>query len=52
MLITQLEPKVQGVVVVCDGGGSASVVERIINAVTVAVDIPSNKVSVAKRQGN
>lgn len=52
VLITQLEPKVQGVVVVCDGGGSASVVERIINAVTVAVDIPSNKVSVAKRQGN
>lgn len=52
VLITQLEPKVQGVVVVCDGGGSASVVERVINAVTVALDIPSNKVSVAKRQGN
>ena len=52
VLITQLEPRVQGVVVVCDGGGNAAVVEQIIDAVTVAVDIPSTKVSVAKRQEN
>lgn len=44
----QLEPKVQGVVVVCEGGESAVVQQRVISAVTTALNINANRVCVTK----
>ena len=44
----QLEPTVQGVVVVCEGASSAQVNEQIVNAVTCALGISSNRVYVAQ----
>lgn len=48
LITTQIEPQIKGVVIVCDGGESASVKQRIIEAVTTALDISSEKVCVIK----
>ena len=42
------EPKVRGVAVVCEGGGSQTVRGQIVEAVTALLDISSARVSVAK----
>lgn len=44
----QLGPAVQGVVIVCEGAGSAQVNEQVVNAVTCALGISSNRVYVAQ----
>ena len=44
----QLEPTVQGVVIVCEGAGSAQVNEQVVNAVTCALGNSSNRVYVAQ----
>lgn len=44
--VTQIQPVVKGVVVVCDGGSNVQVEREIINAVTTALDISSAKVCV------
>ncbi len=46
LAITQLEPKIKGVVVVCEGGHNAAIQEKIISVVTTALNIPSNRVCV------
>jgi len=51
LLRTTLEPSVRGVVVVCQGGGNPLVVERVTEAVKVALGVPSTKVCVAELQG-
>lgn len=43
-----LQPKVKGVVVVCEGGDQTLVQQRVINAVTTALDISSARVCVVK----
>lgn len=48
LLQKQLEPTVQGVVIVCEGAGSALVNEQVVNAVTCALGISSNRVYVAQ----
>lgn len=40
--------KIRGVLVICEGGGNALVKEKIIEALCALLDIPSNRVSVAK----
>lgn len=45
---TQLEPKVQGVVIVCEGAGNIHVKQSLINVVTTALNIPSTRVCVEK----
>ena len=42
------EAKIRGVLVVCEGGNDPFVCEKILEAVCALLDIPSNKVSVAK----
>lgn len=42
------EPEVRGVVVVCDGGDDPLTVAHVLEAVTKALDISSNKVCVTK----
>ena len=48
LIKTQIEPKVKGVVIVCSGGEQALVQQRVIDAVTIALDIDSSKVCVTK----
>lgn len=48
LLTTQKAPLVKGVVVVCEGGDDTKVRSRIIDAVTTALDIGSNRVCVTK----
>lgn len=43
-----LRPKVSGVVIVCDGGDNPSVKEKIYQAAVAVLNIPSNKICVAK----
>lgn len=43
-----IEPKITGVMVVCSGGGDISIKERVINAVSKALNISSNNVCVEK----
>lgn len=46
LISTTVQPKIKGVVVVCEGGGSIVVKERVINAVTTVLDISTTKVCV------
>ncbi|MBQ8623489.1 MAG: hypothetical protein IJ424_03825 [Oscillospiraceae bacterium] len=41
-------PKIVGVLIVCQGGDNVKVKEKIINAVSTVLDIPMSKVYVAK----
>lgn len=42
-------PEIKGVVVVCEGGGSTAVRERVLSAVTTVLNIGSDKVYVAEK---
>ena len=46
LISTTVQPKIKGVVVVCEGGGSIVVKERIISAVTTVLDVNTTKVCV------
>ncbi len=50
LLVTEVQPAVKGVAVICDGGGDRAVQERVQALVTAALDIPSRRVCVAKRE--
>jgi len=43
-----IEPKVRGVVVVCDGGDDPMIKSRVLEAVTKALSISSDKVCITK----
>jgi stage III sporulation protein AG len=44
----EIEPHIRGVLVVCEGGDDAVVIERITEAVTKALDISTAKVCITK----
>lgn len=46
----ELEPVIRGVVIVCDGGDDPIVTERVLEAVTKALNISSAKVCVTKSE--
>lgn len=46
--VTEIQPLVKGVVVVCDGGGDPKVQQSITDAVTTALHISSTRVCVIK----
>lgn len=48
LLVTEIQPTVRGVVVVCQGGDQPIVQERVINLVTTALNISSKRVCVTK----
>lgn len=48
VLLTQLQPKIQGVIIVCEGAGSIRVQQNLINVVTTALNVPSTRVCVVK----
>lgn len=43
-----LKPKINGVVIVCEGGNSIQVVEKVYKAVSTVLGIPSSRVCVIK----
>jgi stage III sporulation protein AG len=45
---TKLEPRIQGVVILCDGADSIKVEQSITHVVTTALNIPTTRVCVAK----
>lgn len=48
IVVRVARPKIRGVAVVCEGGGSAVVRNRIVETVTALLDISGARVSVAK----
>lgn len=52
ILIKQSFPKVQGVLVVCEGADNVVVKEAIITSVTALFNVPSSKVNVSKISSN
>ncbi len=48
LAITEQQPVVKGVAVVCTGGGDPAVQQRIIDAVTTVLDLSSRKVCVTQ----
>lgn len=49
LLRTTKEPRVRGVVVVCEGGGDVRVAERVTEAVSAALGIGSSRICVTER---
>ncbi len=52
LLVTELQPTVRGVVVVCEGGGDAAVCERVTRAVMAAANVTARRVCVVAGNGN
>jgi len=49
LIRTQLEPRIQGVVIVCEGAGDPRVRQSLINVVTTTLGISSAKVCIEKK---
>lgn len=48
LLVTEIQPTVKGVVIVCEGGDNAAVQQRITQAITTALNLSSSRVCVTK----
>ena len=48
LVIKEIQPKLRGIIIVCEGGGNSKVKMNIINAISSAFDISSTKISVQK----
>jgi len=48
LVVTEISPRVKGVVVVCEGGEKPIIIKRVTDAVTTALGINSLQVCVAK----
>ena len=49
IIIKELNPKIRGIAVICDGGDSPAVKSRITEMLTALLDVQSNKISVIKK---
>ncbi len=47
LLLTQLAPRVKGVVVVCEGGNNETVCRQVVQVLATALDIGENRICVA-----
>lgn len=50
LLLTHLQPTVKGVAVVCDGGGSPTVQQRVVQVVSTAFHVSERRVCVVKAE--
>lgn len=50
LLVTEIQPSVKGVAIVCDGGGDPTVCRQVTGLVCAAFNISSGRVCVAKQQ--
>lgn len=48
LAVTEIEPKIKGVIIACAGGDNPVVKKRIVEAATTALSIPSRRVCVTK----
>lgn len=48
LLVTEIQPTVKGVVVVCEGGDQPLVQQRVIDTITTALNLSSKRVCVTK----
>lgn len=48
LVIKEIQPKLRGIIIVCEGGGNSKVKMNVINAVSSAFDISTTKISVQK----
>lgn len=48
LLVTEIQPTVKGVVVICEGGDQPLVQERVVSTITTALNISSKRVCVTK----
>lgn len=48
LAITEIEPKIKGIIIICPGGDNPVVKKRITDAVTTALSVPSTRVCVTK----
>ena len=48
LLVTEIQPTIRGVVVVCEGGDREEIRARVVEAVTVALNVTSKRVCVTK----
>lgn len=48
LVVTQKEPKIKGVLVVCDGADNSLVVEQVYDAISKPLNIKRNRLSVVK----
>ena len=48
LLVTEIQPTVKGVVVVCEGGDNEQIKTRVVDAVTTALNITSGRVCVVR----
>jgi len=48
LVLTRLPPRIQGVVIVCEGADNILVEQKLISVVTTTLGIPSTRVSVVK----
>jgi len=49
IIIKEINPKIRGIAVLCEGGDSPLVKSRITDMLTALLDVPSNKISVIKK---
>lgn len=52
LLVTELQPTVKGVVVVCEGGGDAAVQTRVKEALTAVLNVTDRRVCVVAGNGD
>lgn len=52
LVVTEIMPEIRGVAIVCNKGDTSSVSEKIINAVTAALNITSKRVYIAGGASN
>ncbi len=45
-----IQPKISGVVIVCEGGGNISLNERVLKAVSTALNLPTSRICVEVRK--
>lgn len=48
LLLTEIQPQIKGVVVVCEGGDNAAIQERVTAVVTTALNISTRRICVTK----
>ena len=51
VIVKEIEPEIEGVVIICKGGDSEYVKSEIVDAVLALFDVPAHKIKVMKMNG-
>ena len=50
--VQELEPRVEGVIVIAEGGGNAQVKQNILEAVQALFSVEAHKIKIMKMEGS